>query len=415
MIFVRHISILLFLLIRSGFAQSPVFVPAGGNVWVTGTEARVTKEGVTPWTEETVATFYVRTAAGDLTVALSMPGKPKAQASVTIQGLTRSMDVDPVAEEHRVGTWTIPSTGYVAMEVKIAGFQGGLLRGLRLSGSAVADPPDFVKNNEGNFFYWGRRGPSVHLRYELSGRTDLEYFYSEITVPEGNDVIGSYFMANGFSHGYFGFQVNSETERRILFSVWSPYQTDDPKLIPEADRIILKKKGEAVYTGEFGNEGSGGQSYLRFPWKAGTTYGFLLQAQPEGDGTIYTAWFFAPEINRWNLVASWHRPRGATRLTSLYSFLENFIPDTGNRERHALYGNAWVRDMAGQWTELTQVKFTGDNTARKRYRMDYGGGVRGNTFYLRQCGFFSDFTPLDQVFTRPAVAQPPAIDFSSLP
>ena len=38
---------------------------------------------------------------------------------------------------------------------------------------------------------------------------DIEWFYSELTVPEGNDVIGSYFMANGFSEGYFGIQVNS--------------------------------------------------------------------------------------------------------------------------------------------------------------------------------------------------------------
>lgn len=410
----RLSSFLFLFLARLSFGQTSVFVPAGGNAWVAGTEAKVTLDGVTPWAEETEATFYVRTGVGELTVALSMPGRQNAHARTTIQGTTNEVDIRPAAEEHPTGTWSITTPGYLAIKVNITGFTGGTLRGLHLSGSA-AEMPDFVKNNEGNFYYWGRRGPSVHLRYELGGRKDLEYFYSEITVPEGNDIIGSYFMANGFAHGYFGFQVNSETERRILFSVWSPFQTDDPKSIPETDRIILKKKGENVYTGEFGNEGSGGQSYLRFPWKAGTTYGFLLQAQPEGDGTIYTAWFFAPEISRWNLVASWRRPRGATRLTSLYSFLENFIPETGNKERHALYGNAWVRDTAGQWTELTQVKFTGDNTARKRYRMDYGGGVRGNTFYLRQCGFFSDFTPLDQVFTRPAVARPPAIDFSSLP
>ena len=32
--------------------------------------------------------------------------------------------------------------------------------------------------------------------------------------------------------------------------------------------------------GEFGNEGSGGQSYLIYPWIAGQTYKVLVRAQP---------------------------------------------------------------------------------------------------------------------------------------
>jgi Domain of unknown function (DUF3472) len=50
-------------------------------------------------------------------------------------------------------------------------------------------------------------------------------------------------------HPLFLFQVNSSTERRILFSVWSPCRTDDPKLIPTDEQIKLVKKGKNVYTG----------------------------------------------------------------------------------------------------------------------------------------------------------------------
>ena len=74
-------------------------------------------------------------------------------------------------------------------------------------------------------------------------------------MPAGGDVIGSYFMADGFAHGYFGMQVNSEKERRILFSVWSPYNTQNPDEIPQDQRIELLKKGDGVHTGKFGNEG----------------------------------------------------------------------------------------------------------------------------------------------------------------
>ena len=60
-------------------------------------------------------------------------------------------------------------------------------------------------------------------------------------------------MANGFGEGYYGIQVNSDTERRILFSIWSPFKTDDPNSIPDDQKIKLLKKGKGVTSGEFGN------------------------------------------------------------------------------------------------------------------------------------------------------------------
>ncbi len=38
-----------------------------------------------------------------------------------------------------------------------------------------------------------------------------------MTVPEGDDIIGSYFMADGFNEGYFGIQVNSPAEGVYYF------------------------------------------------------------------------------------------------------------------------------------------------------------------------------------------------------
>lgn len=395
-------------------------LPAGGNAWLSGGADKLTNDGIVTWSDpKTVCSLFARIQPGVLHVALAISSSSVSRIRVTIDNQAKEMVTIPGQHVVQAGTWTIAHEGYLAITVQGISKDGktfGDFSGLELGGSAVAGEVSLVPNNEGNYFYWGRRGPSVHLRYDLGGRTDIEWFYSEITVPEGNDVIGSYYMANGFSDGYFGFQVNSETERRVLFSVWSPFKTDDPKSIPESDRIRIMKKGDGVYTGEFGNEGSGGQSYLRFPWKAGSTYGFLLRAQSEGaEATVYTAWFMAPEKGQWQLIASFRRPKKATYLTGLYSFLENFIPETGQTTRMALYGNQWVQDTSGRWTELTQIKFTGDNTARKNNRKDYAGGVSGNAFYLRNCGFFSDFTKLDQGFDRSPNGVPPKVDLTALP
>ena len=174
-----------------------------------------------------------------------------------------------------------------------------------------------------------------------------------------NDVIGSYFMANGFGEGYFGIQVNSETERRILFSIWSPYKTDNPSDVPEEYRIKLLKKGESVTTGKFGNEGSGGQSYKVFNWKADLTYGFLIGAKPDNLGnTDYSAYFYDPELRKWDLIAQFRRPKTTTYLTRLYSFLENFIPFQGVFDRKAYYQNQWVYG-SNRWYELTQDRIHG--------------------------------------------------------
>ena len=270
----------------------------------------------------------------------------------------------------------------------------------------------YVKDNLENRFYWGRRGPSVHLNFGMPKDVDIEYFYNEITVPVGQDPEGSYFMANGFGEGYFGIQVNGPQERRVLFSVWSPFKTDRPGDIPEAEKIVLLDKGEGVHTGEFGNEGSGGQSYFRYPWKAGTTYKFLLKGTPDGKGNaVFTAWFYAPEAAKWQLIASFKRPKTEHGLTRFHSFLENFNDRNGYLTRKALYTNQWCRDKNGKWYPVSSAKFTADDIGRRGYRMDYAGGAEGPGFYLQNGGFFDVNTEINSIFElKTAPATPPVID-----
>lgn len=311
----------------------------------------------------------------------------------------------------KISTFLIKDTGYQHLQLT-----GPSVQNITIKGAAVKDAA-YVPNDDDNFFYWGRRGPSVHLNYLLPKDIHAEWFYNEVFVPSEQDVQGSYFMVDGFREGYFGMQVNSPRERRILFSIWSPFNTNDPAAIPDSQKIILVKKGPDVHAGTFGNEGSGGQSYLVYPWKAGSTYRFLAHVRPmEHNQTEYTAWFYAPEENKWRLIASFLRPQTHTWLTSPHSFLENFDPEKGNRTRYVLFDHQWIRDEKGKWISLHNALFTGDNTARKGYRMDYAGGLKGKAFFLQNCGFFSNYTPLDTQWERPADPKetPPDIDLDHL-
>jgi hypothetical protein len=323
-------------------------------------------------------------------------------------------------QEHRIGRLKIGEKGYCRLDVQAIEGAGDILaevKDLVVRTETEGVKIDFVTSDEGAMFYWGRRGPSVHLRYEVPRDRQVEFAYSEISVPVGLDPVGSYFMANGFSEGYFGIQVNSETERRVLFSVWSPFKTDNPKEIPPEKRIIALESGPDVYLGEFGNEGSGGQSYLRYPWKAGTSYRFLTQVKPDGNGnTIYAAWFSETNAKEWRLIAKFRRPATTTYLTGFHSFLENFDPANGHIERQGFYSNQWTKDTNGIWDECDVSYFSVDPTGKDRHRLDFAGGSKGDRFYLRNGGFFQPSTEPGAKFSRESKGGvKPQIDIESLP
>ncbi|MDP1563396.1 MAG: DUF3472 domain-containing protein, partial [Pirellulaceae bacterium] len=343
-----------------------------------------------------------------------------SQLQVSVGEKTFEVDVDRAGtHEYALGDVEVTNAGYVRVD-----FQGIKRLGRSYAGVVTlivaADTPDlkvhYVRNNDDNMFYWGRRGPSVHLTYRLPKDLDVEYAYSEITVPAGEDPIGSYFMANGFGEGYFGFQVNSATERRVLFSVWSPFQTDDPKSIPLEQRIEALDRGPEVTIGEFGNEGSGGQSFLVYPWQAGKTYRFLTRVVPDGKGsTIYSAWFGDQAANEWRLIATFRRPQTNTHLRGFHSFLESFDPSHGHVHRRARHHNVWVRDTQGRWHRSQSARLSVDGTGGQKHRLDFGGGVDGDGWFLENCGFFSGQVQPGATFDIPELKiTPPELPTSGL-
>ena len=400
-------------------------IPVSGNSWLTGShggEARVISRnnGTQNWMNDgsIIRTFFRLQETGTIDIAM----RAKIESGQSILKISFGDETKEITltntnyETVPIGKFKITGSGYHFFDMQGLTRSGAVfadVTDILISGEATRGKVYFVKED----FYFGRRGPSVHLRYEKPEESgDVLYFYNEITVPKGEDVIGSYFMANGFGQGYFGIQVNSPDERRILFSVWSPYKTDNPKEIPEDQRIRLLKKGNEVNAGKFGGEGSGGQSYRKYMWKADTTYRFLLKGEPAGnDFTDFTAWFFAPEIGKWELIASFRRPQTNSYLIRLYSFLENFIPQMGQFSRRGFYGNQWIHDIRGKWYEIVEAQFTADATARKESRLDYAGGVEGDRFFLKNCGFFNEKTEMNTLFTRKATGNLPDIDFSALP
>ncbi len=393
-------------------ASGDAVVALAGNGFVTRTDSGSTEvinnNGLTNWTSANAVTsvWFHMSAAGNATLSLeaSLSGSKSSKIRVTANGTPFDVTLAKGrTRTYAIGTINVPAAGYVRVDlqgISKSGTYFGQVSALRVNTTT----PLHYANDAANY-YWSRRGPSVHMGYTVPANT--EYFYNELTVPLGEDKIGSYFMANGFNGGYFGIQVNAPTERRVLFSVWDA---------DSGAKTTLVRKGPNVVDNTFGGEGTGGQSYLLYNWVAGNTYRFITRTLPDGaGGTDFSAWFYAPEANTWRLIATWKRPATTTYHAGVYSFLQNFIDSNGYLGRSVQFNNQWARSTSGSWTELLTARFTGDATAADAQRMDYAGGLQDGRFYLRNGGFFSPNVPINQNFTRPATGQAPTVDVSALP
>ncbi|PCK30771.1 DUF3472 domain-containing protein [Pseudoalteromonas piscicida] len=404
------------------------YISSYGNAWVNNdidaSSQLISQTGIEPWQDKqlTFNHYFYANNVGTYTLYLHID-KPSTPSTLLVAHNSKQVTLNLDRQSPtklKVGEFKVSKIGYQTVQISGVTLTNGrnstfpAITGLTLDGEAMTPAPNYVKED----FYWGRRGPSVHLNYPVpDNNKNYNWFYNEVTVPSGYDPQGSYFMANGFGEGYFGIQVNSATERRVLFSVWSPYHTDDPSTIPDNLKIKLLDKGEGVYVGQFGNEGSGGQSYLRYQWQPDTTYRFLVNIQPSTNHqghTEYRGYFYAPEVGQWQLIAAFSRPETNTYVARPHSFLENFIPAAGQLERKAFYNRQFLRDTDGNWVELNKARFTYDATAAKGSRLDYQGGEAQGGFYLRNTGFFSGPTPYLSEFNRVNSNNAPVIPWQSL-
>lgn len=403
-----------------------IIVPLGGNSFITNKpqseEDGITPDGWTDWSDSKHEYHIYFKSKKDAKLTITLMCEEAKADSVIMAGIgtpDKEITVSKGTTEIPLGEYD-SKAGYIDVAIKGVNRSGKVFafpHSLKVEGISDDEMASYARESDRNDFYWIRRGPSVHCGYDISNAgDDVEWFYNEVTVNEGEDPHGTYAMAIGFGGGYFGMQVCDEGKRKLLFSIWSPYSTDDPSTIPEDMMVRVLRKHPKVHTGEFGNEGSGGQSFMDYDWKSGVAYRFLCRIRPVAeDKTEFTAFFFFPESGKWELLCSFLRPKTHTWFSGAHSFLESFIDVNGHNYRRVHFANQWAVTKAGKWVPVTRMRLTGDNTARKAQRQDYGGGVIDNHFYLNNCGFFSENSVLDTYFTvDESKLVKPEIDLSAL-
>jgi hypothetical protein len=380
--------------------------------------ARISERGgVTRWTNPdlTVNWYGQFKQAGELTakVVLRLPADAESRLQLTVAGQSRTVTVKGAGSSSSVtadfGRFTLPKAGFQRIALAALSARGlpfGDLDALLLDGPAVAEAHFNLKER--------RNAASVHLSFPVPADEKIQWFYHEVTGVE--DPTSTFYMACGFDRGYFGMQVNSPTERRIIFSVWdSGGEAVDRAKVGADDRVQLIAKGEGVYTGDFGNEGTGGHSHLKTMWKTGEPQRFLLGALPvDATHSIYAGYWWNPALQDWMLISAMKAPKAGGWLRRLHGFSENFWGSNGHLPRKARYGNQWARTADGRWLELTTASFSHDATGRSD-RLDRFMGVEDGQFFLSHGGFVEGFTAAGEKFTRPPSGKAPDFKLPEIP
>jgi hypothetical protein len=228
-----------------------------------------------------------------------------------------------------------------------------------------------------------RAARSVHLSYP-AGEGDL--FYNEVTVEQSTP--GSYFMACGWNTGYFGMQqLNSPTNKIVIFSVWDPTKGDDANKVPLEQRVEVLHEGGGAKVTRFGGEGTGGKCIWSYQWKTNENCRFAVRALVEGEKTSYEGWLFDNGASAWQHLVTFRTRTEGKPMRGFYSFIEDFRRDgrSVNEVRRARFGNGWLRSTTGEWISLSRAKFTA-SSAEWESKENIDAGISEGRFYLATGG-----------------------------
>lgn len=234
------------------------------------------RSGIRQWCDPAlkVSWFGELKAAGALECRLLLRLEAGAQAKLrlSVAGQAREASVKGEgtnALSVRFGPYQIPGPGYQRLlleSLSERGKSGCDLEALVLEGVPAQDAQFNLKPR--------RNAASVHLAYPTPGLTNIEAFYCEVTAVE--DPLWTFYMACGWHRGYFGMQINSPTERRVIQprTVGAKRQAK-PRIRARLDSSArLRARGRCARTGA-----SPGRNFIN-PSRCSRVAGCISAARP---------------------------------------------------------------------------------------------------------------------------------------
>lgn len=219
----------------------------------------------------------------------------------------------------------------------------------------------FLHAQEGAELLAKRQCRSVHV-VQQGQPAQASALYNVVKAKAS--VPGTYFCAMNFDDGYIGFQEKANGKKVIIFSIWDPISHgDNPNNVPEEERTKLLELGKNAHFGRFGGEGTGGQSFMDYPWVIGENMRFLVCVKKMGKFKEISGYFFNNKNKSWELISKWETHSAEKELSLSVGFVEDFMRnfESAKKIRGAFFGPSFAY-KDGKWYPNTSVRFTGDTT-----------------------------------------------------
>ncbi len=203
---VLYIAILLFSCFSCGKGENQepyvpemqIAIPTEGNSWflrklnTDELKSYDFKEFVWSSTDDVLRTYFRIEKSGKLDIGIRCKvSSGTTELDATFNGEAKRLSINNTTNTVVfINSFDIPQAGYYYIDIKGIEKSSAVfaeINAIMLGNSAVDGGVHYIKEE---YFYWGRRGPSVHLAYQTpSTASDIVYFYNEITVPAKNDIV----------------------------------------------------------------------------------------------------------------------------------------------------------------------------------------------------------------------------------
>lgn len=255
---------------------------------------------------------------------------------------------------------------------------------------------------------------SIHLDYVELPVDEPAWAFTQIKITDA--VLGSYFSTSVQSFGYGGFQVHGTNPYtgRTIFSIWD--QGCDRDLgdsdCSNEQLAVVKACGTGVVCQDFGNEGTGQQSFFEtseFPL-VNETYAMMTHAVPVQNNRVqYSGYYFAQD--HWHFLSTieinhssedwWHH--------RCSNFVEQYIGSHGLSKRAANFGPFYVSKAEPIVFQQVQSAVFNRNTDHNHKRVN-GYVTSENTMALEIGGDVVQQNPSGtRLEVAPAEAKPTSL------
>lgn len=138
---------------------------------------------------------------------------------------------------------------------------------------------------------------------------------------------------------------------------------DNPNDVPEEERTKLVKLGKDARSGRFGGEGTGGQSFVDYPWAIGENMRFLVCVKKWGNSRKSAVITLIIKAGPGILFPNGKRIPRKRNFPFSVGFVEDFMRnfESAKKARGAFFGPSFAY-KDGKWHPNTCVTFTGDPT-----------------------------------------------------